>query len=93
MVGNCWSSAAWSILVRDNQGAIALSKNPEFHKQTKHICLHYHYVHKAVGSGIVQIPYVPTADMAASILTKALGRDKHDCFSLMFGVSAMPLVY
>ena len=76
----------------DNQGAITLSKNPEFHKQTKHICLHYHYVRKAVDSGIVRIPYVPTADMAADILTKVLGRDKHDCFRLMLRVSAMPLV-
>ena len=47
---------------------------------------------EAVDSGIVRIPYVPTADMAADILTKALGRDKHDRFRLMLGVSAMPLV-
>ena len=67
----------------DNQCAIALSKNPEFHKQTKQICLRYHYVCKAVDSGVVQIPYVPTADMAAD---KALAREKHDRFRTMLGV-------
>ena len=32
----------------DNQGAIALSKNPEFHKRTKHIDIRYHFVRERV---------------------------------------------
>ena len=30
----------------DNQGSIALAKNPEFHKSTKHIDTRYHFVRK-----------------------------------------------
>ena len=32
----------------DNQGAIALSKNPKFHKRTKHIDIRYHFVREKV---------------------------------------------
>ena len=28
----------------DNQGAIALAKNPEFHKRNKHIGIRHHFV-------------------------------------------------
>ena len=32
----------------DNQGAIDLSKNSHFHARTKHIDVHFHFVHQAV---------------------------------------------
>ncbi|GMF50102.1 unnamed protein product [Phytophthora lilii] len=31
-------------IYEDNQGFIALAKNPEFHKRTKHIDIRYHFV-------------------------------------------------
>ena len=31
---------------QDNQGAIALAKNPVFHQKTKHIDLRYHFTDK-----------------------------------------------
>ena len=33
-----------TILYADNQGAIALSKNPEFHQRTKHISVIWHFI-------------------------------------------------
>ena len=36
-----------------NQGAIALAKNSEFHKRTKHIDIRYHFVHEKVEDGHV----------------------------------------
>lgn len=56
----------------DNQGAIALIKNPENHSRTKHIDVQYHYVREVVEDGLIQVSYVPTAEMAADILTKPL---------------------
>ena len=61
----------------DNQGAIALAKNPEFHTRTKHIRLQYHFIREAVEEGLVNISFIPTASMPADILTKGLPRIKH----------------
>ena len=38
---------------KDNQGAIALAKSPEFHKRTKHINIPYHFVRDKVEDGQV----------------------------------------
>ena len=38
-----------TVIYADNQGTIALSKNPRSHSRTKHIDIKYHYVHEAVG--------------------------------------------
>ena len=35
-------SAAPTVIWADNQGAIALAENPEFHKRTKHINIKFH---------------------------------------------------
>lgn len=56
----------------DNQGAIALAKNPEFHKRTKHIDIRYHFVREKVESGDVELQYCPTQDMLADIVTKPI---------------------
>jgi hypothetical protein len=64
----------------DNQGAIALANNPGDHPRTKHIQLRYHFVCFAVSDGQIQLDYVPTSQMAADGVTKALTRDKHTYF-------------
>jgi len=38
-------------LLINNQLAIAIVKNPEFHDQTKHINIHYHFLQHKVKSG------------------------------------------
>lgn len=57
----------------DNQGSIALAKNPEFHKRTKHIDICYHFVRKKVEDGQVVLQYCPTEDMLTDMMTKAIG--------------------
>ena len=42
----------------DNLSSIQLVKNPVFHARTKHIEMHYHFVHKRVLSGAVELVYV-----------------------------------
>lgn len=61
----------------DNQSAIALGKNPEFHKRSKHIDVQYHYVQEQVQGGRINTPYLPTAKMVADGLTKALSPELH----------------
>jgi hypothetical protein len=72
----------------DNQGALALIRNPGNHPRTKHIAIRYHYIREAVVSGQLQVRYCPTNEMAADIMTKSLGRVKHEQFMLRLGMTA-----
>ena len=60
----------------DNQAAIALSKDGQFHARTKHIDLHFHFIHEIVTDGIIAITYCPTQTMVVDILTKLLNCGK-----------------
>ena len=64
-------------IMEDNQGAIALAHNPEYHARTKHIDVQYHFVRECVEMGKVELVYCPTEDMVADALTKPLARDRH----------------
>ena len=58
----------------DNQGAIALSKNPHLHERSKHIDICYHFQRDLVEKGDVSIDYINTSQMVADGLTKPLTR-------------------
>ncbi|KAG5864215.1 hypothetical protein JTB14_031796 [Gonioctena quinquepunctata] len=60
----------------DNQSAIKLANNPEFHKRTKHIDIKYHFVREASENGVVKIDYVESNLQLADILTKPLTKEK-----------------
>jgi len=62
-------------LFSDNQSAIRLVQNPEFHKRTKHIDVVYHLIREIQNRGEITIFYVPTRLQLADILTKALTPD------------------
>jgi len=64
-------------IYKDNQGAIALANNPEYHARTKHIDIQYHFVRECVENGDIELEYCPMADMVADALTKALPKDRH----------------
>lgn len=68
----------------DNQGAIALSGNPVFHSQTKHIEVSHHLVREVVESREIELSYVRTIENWADILTKPLPAAVHNyhCQSL-----------
>ncbi|KAJ5265213.1 uncharacterized protein N7525_007415 [Penicillium rubens] len=42
----------------DNQSAIALSRNPEFHKRTKHFNIKFHYQRAVLNTGEISLQYV-----------------------------------
>ena len=69
----------WPIELRgDNQGSLALANIPQFHQRTKHLALRQRFISDMVDEGLIRVQYVPTADMLADSLTKALCRDKHN---------------
>lgn len=59
-------------LLCDNQSAIRLAKNPEFHQRTKHVQIKYHFIREQLKSGIIDLQYVGTENQLADILTKPL---------------------
>ena len=63
-------------LYGDNQGSIALAKNPVNHQKSKHIDIKYHFLRSEVSSGRMNLVYVPTHDNVADVFTKGLGRVK-----------------
>ena len=67
-------------IYEDNQGCIALAKNPVFHARTKHIDIKYHFLREKVEEGVIELEYMPTDKMVADGLTKSLGRIKHASF-------------
>ena len=56
----------------DNQDALALARNAEFHARTKHIDIQYHFIRQHIESGKITLTYSPTADMSADTFAKAL---------------------
>ena len=61
-----------SDLATDNQGARALSYNPEFHDKTKHVERRHFFVRDMVESFELEVPFVRSADNLGDILTKPM---------------------
>ena len=75
-----------TVIMEDNQGAIAVAHNPVNHKRTKHIDVKYHYVRDAVESGMIELRYCRSSDMVADALTKALARDQFEGLRAQMGL-------
>jgi len=73
-------------LKMDNQSAIALSKNPILHDQSKHIDTKFHYIRECVDGGAVRLAFVSTQGQLADIMTKALWRSKFQELRELIGV-------
>ena len=56
----------------NNQAALKLATDDNYHAHTKHIDIQYHFIHQVVASSAINITYCPMDDMTADILTKAL---------------------
>ena len=65
-----------SFLFCDNQSAIKLVHNPEFHKRTKHIDVQYHFIREKQQDHTIDIQYIDTDNQVADIFTKALPADR-----------------
>lgn len=70
----------------DNQSAIKLARNPEFHKRSKHIDVRYHYLRERVSEGDIHVMYVPTETQRADVFTKPLSKDRFKLLCSMLGL-------
>ncbi|KAJ9551376.1 hypothetical protein OSB04_015421 [Centaurea solstitialis] len=70
----------------DNEGAVALTKEPKDHGKSKHIERKYHFVRHKVEEKQIVVSRVPTEENPADPFTKALTRPKHEYHTEAIGV-------
>lgn len=75
-----------TIIFEDNQAAICMSRNPQFHGRTKHIGIKYHYVREQVSKSTIELRYCRTDNMIADIFTKGLSQEKFIKLRSMCGI-------
>lgn len=75
-----------AIIRNDNQGAIALVKNPVKHTRSKHIDIRYHFIRDCYNENKVTLEYVPTNMNISDLFTKPPKRDTLKLFhKFLFG--------
>ena len=62
-------------LWEDNKSAIELATNAKFHDRSKHISVRHLWIREYIKQGNLITKYLPTGQMTADILTKALARN------------------
>ena len=60
------------MIKEDNQGTIALLRNPKYHPRMEHIDIKYHFICDKVEKKALVLEYCPTKQMLADLLTKPL---------------------
>ena len=76
-------------LLCDNQGAVKLVQNAEFHPRTKHIQLRWHWLREQAADGKVEVVFVGTEDQLADIFTKPLSGPKFASLRDRIGVGKL----
>ena len=78
------------IIYGDNQGAIALAKNPLFHARTKHMGIQQAFVRERVTAQEIELEYVDTKHQIADGLTKSLPENAFVAFRKALGLEEPP---
>ena len=50
------------MIYEDNQSAISLAKNPQFHGRAKHIDLRHHFIREQVADKSIELKYCQPKD-------------------------------
>ena len=77
-----------TIIFGDNQSAIAIAKNNQYHQWSKYFNLRNHFIRDKIKLSSIDICYCPTASMTADIFTKALPKPKHSRHTTELGLSS-----
>lgn len=64
-------------LYSDNQSAIAIAYNPQYHKRSKHFRMKDNHIREKVWRKKIKIEYCQMTNMVTDALTKALPQPKH----------------
>ena len=59
----------------DKTGALAMIKDPKYHRKTKHIKKRYHYIGDAITKEDVVLKHIFTSNLVADPLTKPIVMD------------------
>lgn len=70
----------------DNQGALALAKNPVFGGRLRHLRLKEHAVREHIKRKEIKVAYIQTKEMIADIFTKALPKPQFEKHRINMGV-------
>ena len=76
-------------IFEDNQSAICLAKNPQYHGRAKHIDIKYHYVRERVAAGDIKLEFCKSQDMAADMFTKGLSSPQFIKLREMLGMKVL----
>src|SRR6266536_5552144 len=75
-----------TIIYCDNQGAIALARDPRFHPRTTHIAVQVHKIREWIADKEVELEYISTSRQVADGLTKALPKAPFEDFRGALGL-------
>ena len=76
-----------TVVYEDNQGTIALVRNPVFRQRCKHVDIKHHFIRSIIREDKMSLVYCPTGDMVADVMTKPASTLKLRTFAgVMFGV-------
>ena len=59
----------------DSTLALAYAKDAKYHRKSKHIDIHHHYIQDMLAQGKVILKHISTRDMMVDPLTKPIARD------------------
>ena len=62
-------------LYGDNTGCVYMCGNEKMSEKTRHIRVKYHFVRELVQENFVQVKYIPTKNMLADLLKKAVSKE------------------
>ena len=74
------------LLNMENRGAVSLTHGARDSNRTKHIDICYHFIRSHVEDKHIEVQFLLTDEMIADILTKNLGRAKHEYFVKKLGM-------
>jgi len=73
-------------LYEDNQSAIKITKNPEYHKRLKHVDIKFHFIREKVKEEVIKIKYISTKNQLPDVFTKPLAPTVFNVFCSQLGL-------
>ena len=78
-----------TIVYKDNQGEIELTKNAKYHGRTKRIDISHHFVRERVIFKEITVKHCPTNEMVADIMMKGLAKPSFKILRKLLGIDVI----